>query len=93
MNCPAATKSISYVTVLCGRTVAFDYMICKLTSFYNLYSHSLMKKVPGVLNSTTVTPTAQEMQLKGSNLRIHMYELFCILVQIFFFITLRCKCS
>ena len=30
-----------------------------------------MKKMPSVLVSRTVTPTAQEMQLKGSSLRIH----------------------
>ena len=52
-----------------------------------------MKKMPSVLVSTTVTPTAQEMQLKGSDLRI--YTCLSCLAYIFkdFFITLRCKCS
>ena len=30
-----------------------------------------MKKMPSVLVSKTVTPTAQETQLKGNNLRIY----------------------
>ena len=53
----------------------------------------VMNKMPNVLVSTSVTPTAQEMQLNGSNLRIHTC-LSC-LAYLFkdCFITLSCKCS
>ena len=59
----------------------FHYLISSFNCYIFHILHPLIKTMPSVLLRTTFTPTAQEMQLKGSNLRIFTTsELSCILI-------------
>ena len=59
----------------------FHYLISSFNCYIFHILHPLIKTMPSVLLRTTFTPTAQEMQLKGSNLKIFTTsELSCILI-------------